>query len=317
MKTVYKSEIKESLLKAGVGVGQVIFVYSDLGKIGKVAEVKSRNEFCQIYFDSIFEILGPEGTLVVPSYTTQIARFDLDFIHEETPSLMGLFSEFVRHHPDGIRSLHPINSVCAVGKYAGFICSNNGTNNYGWDSPFHRMLLKKAKILCVGLESGYVVGIAHHLEAAYNLPYVYNKLLKWTPIVNGVRDQRLYFATVRHLELDVVYDLTVFVKHMRKLGGVSSAELGDSWVHLADYEQVFLEGAKLLGDNPYLFLSHPPTFTYGKVPFDGPSASLDGIAAKDDGEKISTLNWQGYYLGYKYAGGDEDELGGERTGKSI
>ena len=159
MKTVDKSEIRESLLKAGVGVGQVVFVYSDLGKIGKVSEVKSRDEFCQVYFDCIFEILGSEGTLVVPSYTTQIARFDLDFIHEETPSLMGLFSEFVRHHPDGIRSLHPINSVCAVGKYGGFICSNNGTNNYGWDSPFHRMLLKKAKILCLGLESGYVVGV--------------------------------------------------------------------------------------------------------------------------------------------------------------
>lgn len=317
MKTVSKNEIKKALFKVGVRVGQVIFVYSDLGKIGKVAEVRSRDEFCQAYFESILEILGPEGTLVVPTYTTQIARFDLEFVHEETPSLMGLFSEFVRHRPGSIRSLHPINSVCAVGKYKEFICSNNGTNNYGWDSPFHRMLLKQAKILCIGLESGYVVGIAHHLEAAYDLPYVYNKLLKWSPVVNGIRDQRVYFATVRHLELDIDYDLTAFVRHIRKLGGVSSAELGESWVHLADYEQVFLEGARLLSENPYLFLKFPPTFTYGKVPFDGPSASLDGIAAKDDGEKVRTLNWQGFYLRHKYAGGDEDELVGERTGKSL
>ncbi len=317
MKTVYKNEIKNALLNAGVRVGQVLFVYSDLGKIGKVAEVKSRDDFCLAYFQSILEILGSEGTLVVPTYTTQIARFDLEFVHEETPSLMGIFSEFVRHRPDSIRSLHPINSVCAVGKHKEFICSNNGTNNFGWDSPFHRMLLKKAKILCIGLESGYVVGIAHHLEAAYNLPYVYNKLLKWSPVVNGIRDRRMYFATVRHLELDIDYDLSAFVRHARRLGGVSSVELGDSWVHFSDYEQVFVEGAKLLSENPFLFLKHPPKFTYGKVPFDGPSASVDGIAADDDGEKVRAMNWQGYYLRPKYAGGDEDELGGERTDGSA
>ena len=309
METISKEDIKKALTAVGLDRGQVVFTYSDLSKPGRVENVQSRDEFCQVYLDSILKIIGSEGTLVVPTYTTQVARFDIEFVWEETPTPMGVFSEFVRCHPESLRSVHPINSVCAIGADKEFICSNNGTNNFGWASPFQRMLLKKAKILTIGLESGYVVGIAHHLEAACCLPYVYNKLLKWSPIVNGEKDTRQYFATLRYLDLDVKYDLTAWVKHMRRLGGVNSVRLGGSWVHFSDYERVFTEGAKMLKDNPYCFLKTKPNFKYGQIPFDGPTAQRDDIAGEGDINKVHSMNWTGYYLmSQGYAGGDEDDL---------
>jgi len=296
METIAKNEIIKALKAAGVRSGQVIYLQSDLRGPGKIEGVKTREEFCGAYFESIFELIGKEGTLVVPTYTTQVARFDIDFVWEETPSLMGIFSEFVRRHPQSLRSVHPTKSLCAIGRDKEFICGDNGTNAYGWHSPFHRMLIKKAKILTIGLVSGYVVGIAHHLEAAYCLPYVYNKLLKWSPIISGKRDKKPYFATVRYLNLDVEYDLTAWVKHMRELGGVKSARLGGGKVHMADYEQVFTEGSKLLKENPYYFLKQPPDFKYGIIPFDGPTAQKDDIASNDDMAKLKSMNWKGYYL---------------------
>ena len=34
--------------------------------------------------------------MVVPTFTTQIARFDMNFIWEETPSVLGTFAEYIR-----------------------------------------------------------------------------------------------------------------------------------------------------------------------------------------------------------------------------
>lgn len=296
METITKEGIIKALKSVGVRRGQIIYLQSSLYSLGKIEGIKTREEFCKIYYESIFELIGKEGTLVVPTYTTQVARFDIDFIWEETPSLMGTFSEYIRCHPESLRSMHPLKSVTAIGKNKAFICKDNGTSDYGWDSPFHRMLIKKSKILTMGLPSIYVVGIAHHLEAACCLPYVYNKLLKWSPVIYGKRDKKLYFATVRYLDLNIEYDLTLWVKHLRRLGGIKSTKLGGGKIYLSDYEQVFTEGSKKIKENPCYFLKQPPNFKYGKIPFDGPTARKDNVASKSDMAKLKAMNWKGYYL---------------------
>lgn len=310
MKLITKDSIKSTLRKLGVKQGDTIYLQSDLSRPGVLQGVKNRNDFCRVYLDAIFERIGRDGTLVVPTYTTQVARFDLDFIWEETPSLMGLFSEFVRVHPQSLRSIHPIKSVCAIGRRKEEICANNSPNDYGVNSPFHRILNIEAKALVIGLESGYAIGSAHHLEAACCLPYVYNKLLKWKPIINGVEDKRHYIASSRFLDLNVPgYDLTEWARRMRQKKIIKSFPLGDSFVHVADYSTVFMETSLLLEEKPFFMLKEEPKFTYGKVPFDGPTAGRDGIAGKLDEEKLQSINWQGFYLGTDhYIGGDDADL---------
>ncbi len=305
MRYIIREEITRALLDVGLKRGQTVYIQADLRMPGMLREARTKEAFCGIYLQCVQDIIGPTGTVVVPTYTTQVARFDIDFVWETTPSLMGIFSEHVRTHPESLRSLHPLNSVAALGERGRLICAANGTNDYGFDSPFQRMLQSQAKILAIGLESGYAVGIAHHLEAACCLPYVYNKLLKWAPIVDGVRDTRLYTATVRHLGLEVRYDLSRWVRHMRSLGQVKSAPLGQAFAHLADYGQTFLEGAAMLRDDPFYFLAKPPKFTYGVVPFDGPTCGRDGLSQEDQVQQLEQMNWSGFYLVDKgFAGGD-------------
>ena len=309
MIVINHSDIVQCLRKVGVAEGQTIYVYSDLCVPGMIKGMRSKEAFCQTYLDALFEVLTMSGTVVVPTFTTQVARFDMDFILEETPSLTGLFSEYIRCHPDSLRSVHPLNSVCAIGKEKEYICSNNGLSDFGWDSPFQRMHQKNAKIISIGLESGYVVGIAHYLEVQCGLPYVYNKLLKWIPIVNGSSVNKMYFSSRRYLDIVAGgYDLTKFVKHMREIGEIVSVRLGGGWVHLADFEKVFLEGTKMLREDPYFLLKKVPEFIYGKLPFDGPTGEREDLDCKNATEPTS-FNWDGYYLLNKYyAGGDDHEL---------
>jgi aminoglycoside 3-N-acetyltransferase len=299
--------IRASFAEVGVGEGDVVFVYSDLSRIGPVAGTTSKESLCEAYLAALRSEIGETGTVVVPTYTPQVARYDQPFVLEETPTLMGVFPEYLRQRSDSMRSIHPINSVAAIGARKEEISEDNGTSNFGVDSPFDRLLQLEAKIVTIGVESGYVVGIAHHLECACALPYVYNKLLKWHPIVRGKEDERTFTATLRYLDLDVTYDLTAMVKHMRGKGGVHSARLGRGWVHCAKYKEVFEEGARLLRDNPYLFLRSHPTFTYGKLPFDGPTAGRDEVSRRG-GEGVKK-NSEGFYLmSRRYAGGDEGDL---------
>lgn len=300
-----RDDIKRAFIGAGLRRGQVIYVQSDLTTPGRLEGCRRREDFCAAYFDAVFEVIGPEGTLVVPTYSTQVARFDIDFVLEETPSLMGIFSEYVRQKKGSVRSPHPLHSLTAFGARKDAICRDVGCGNFGFDSPFWKLLEEKAKILAIGLDSGYAVGIAHFVETVCGLPYVYNKLLKWAPTIRGKKDPRPYYASVRYLDLDIEHDLGPWAAHIKKMDGLKVASLGAAKVYMADYETVFNEGVKLLRQNPYFLLKNPPVFQYGKIPFDGPTAQQDNIAAADDQEKLKKINWLGYYtLSRPKAGGD-------------
>lgn len=306
--------IVDALKSSGLKEGDTLYLYTDLRTPGAIKSVKDQNEFCEIYYTAILSILGDSGTLVVPTYTTQVARYDIDFFLEETPSLMGLFTEYIRMLPESIRSIHPIHSLCAVGKNAEYICTNNGLNDFGWDSPFYKMLIlssaNSVKIGSIGLGSGYAVGIGHFLEGMCDLPYVYNKRLKWRPYVNGVQCSEYYISSVRYLNLNVEYSNTRLVKKCRELGFVKSCKLGRSWVHISDYNSVFHEAAKQLRRDSDYLLAEPIEYSYGVMPFDGPTASKDDIASSKKINKSSeVINWAGFYItGQTYIGGDEEDL---------
>ncbi|MEF2144826.1 MAG: AAC(3) family N-acetyltransferase [Desulfovibrionaceae bacterium] len=304
MRVVDPQSIADGLRAVGLGPGDVVFVYSDLRPIGPLKGANSRDAFCRVYLEAFQTVIGASGTLVVPTYTTQVARYDADFIWEETPAITGLFSEYVRQLPESLRSLHPLNSVCALGAKQEYLCSDNGPSEFGYDSPFQRLLHLGAKIVALGLESGYAVGIAHHLEVACCLPYVYNKLLKWKTVVNGKPLDRLFFASRRHLQLEVRYDLSRLAAACRARGLLQSARLGGHWVHGAPYDKVFAVGTELLRDDPFALLRKPPVFTYGEIPFDGPTGGRE--ANRDTPvESPGTQAVLGHYLTVRSKVGDD------------
>ena len=297
MRFVTIAGIRDALAAAGLERGQVVFAYTDLRTVGMVEGAGDRDAFCAAYLGAIMDVLGPEGTLVVPTYTTQVARFDIDFVLEETPTPMGLFPEYVRTRPGAVRSVHPLLSLTAYGADAARICSDNGTSAYGPDSPFARLLECGARTLVIGLDRYYAIGGVHHLEAACQLPYCYNKLLKWQPVVGGQRLSRRYFATVRYPEfMGIPYDFNRLADALDAAGGIRRAPLGRSEVFAADYRHAFETGMRRLRDDPWLLLGEPPPFVYGKVPFDGPTAGHDRVAGQGDADRLSTMNWLGYYL---------------------
>ncbi|MGI9232255.1 MAG: aminoglycoside N(3)-acetyltransferase [Woeseiaceae bacterium] len=160
---------QESLIQdlSGLGVvaGSAVMVHSSLGQIGwtvggPVTVIRA-----------LLEVLGPDGTLVMPAESPSISdpddwndeRVRVEW-HEEirehlpvfdpltTPTTMGAIPEAFRTYPGTIRSNHPLTSVCANGALASEItrehalafCEGRGT-------PFEKLYDLDAETLLLGV----------------------------------------------------------------------------------------------------------------------------------------------------------------------
>lgn len=281
-----RSDIENSFMEAGLKPGDVVYVLTDLRKPGLPAGVGSREELCRCYFDSLMSVVGATGTVVVPTFTPYVLRYDLDFDLNLSPAANGIFSEFIRTHPESIRSRHPLCSFSAVGKRAEEICSNTSRHSYGLNTPFDRLLHLDAKILALGLSSAWAMGTPHHLEVMNCAPYNYTKVLYKSVFCKGVSDGLQYFVTAAYRSISFTYDFTRWTKLTRETGSLQTRTLGKHFVHLSSYRTNFAIASRGLVNNPYFFLAEPVGFTMDILPADLPTVS-EAMPENLDGTVIS------------------------------
>ena len=276
-------DLTQALHECGLTRGDTVFVHSRLFALG-LLEGCGGEQNTQGFLTVLRSVVGEEGTIVVPTYTTYTARYGIPFHLESSPGRTGALAELVRLSPGSVRSLHPISSVGALGGRANEICDNLPPLDYGCDSAFHRMVSIGAIALIAGMP---VLGddpmeIAstswhHYLEAVCGLPYMYNKLLDVEVYAGGKRIDRPFFASVRYVHIDVRRDWRRLHRRLIERGSLRSARVGAGWVHAVSAADYCSEGLELLKEDPFGFLLRRPSFPRGQVPFDGPTAGRDGV----------------------------------------
>lgn len=274
----YSSEdMARALLESGLKRGDLILVSTNLLGLGRMTDARSAEEALQLLLRALFRIIGEEeGTLVVHTYTTQVGRYGVPFVLEETECVNGAFCEYVRSYPGSMRSLHPIYSFAGLGQLKKEICEDNSSSNYGLDSPLDRMLKRDVQIVTLGIDYFKSVYV-HHMETLYGVPYLYNKLLDVEVYAEGKKVEKPFFSSVRYLDYPLSFSWNRLKKALEKRGCVSSVPLGAgqvSRVPAKEYCQAVLE---LLKEDPYALLEKPPPFVKGSIPFDGITAHRDGV----------------------------------------
>jgi aminoglycoside 3-N-acetyltransferase len=172
--------IKEDLIRqfreCGVAEGQTIFVHTSLKSLGFVvggAETLIR---------ALLEIVGEEGTLMMPSQTWKnldpstgvhweepeewwpiIRAYWPAYDKEITPAIdMGVVAEMFRKWPGAKRTNHPARSIAAVGKHAEYITKEHDLSNiFGEGSPVDKLYELDGHILLIGV--GYEKNTSLHL----------------------------------------------------------------------------------------------------------------------------------------------------------
>ena len=92
-------KIKKKYISLGLKKSQNLYITADFGKIIERNLLKS--EVIEDHFKAIKEIIGIDGTIIVPTATLNLCKTDKIFDPKKTPSFnMGSLSEFARKFPN-------------------------------------------------------------------------------------------------------------------------------------------------------------------------------------------------------------------------
>jgi aminoglycoside 3-N-acetyltransferase len=201
-----KEDLVRQFKLCGLAPGQTIFVHTSLKSLGYVVGG------AETLISALLEIVGEEGTLMMPSQTWKnldpstgvhwevppewwpIIRehwpaYDKDI----TPAIgMGVVAEMFRKWPGAKRTDHPARSIAAVGKYADYITQEHDLSNiFGKHSPVDKCYELDGFILLIGV--GYDKNTSLHLaetRANFSSKRFVNE--SSSIMVNGIREWVTY-----------------------------------------------------------------------------------------------------------------------------
>lgn len=172
----------------GVGQGAVVFAHISLNGMNLAFP------FSEV-LPLLREMVGPQGTLLFPSTHLRgraepLLRQGLTFDARRSITTMGVIAELARRLPGAVRSLHPTNSVAALGPLAQALTATHSHSIYpcGAESPYYKITAHAGRIVGLGVSTSsltFVHCVEDILQAAFPVE---------------TRGPRVYTATVRDME---------------------------------------------------------------------------------------------------------------------
>lgn len=162
-------DLYEILERLQIGRGDVLCVHSQIFSFGR--PLVSKENFLKIIISVLKKTVGENGILIMPAFSYSFCRNEV-FDVRNTPSTVGLLSEYFRKSDGVIRSLHPIFSFSVWGnRKEEYI--DIGPDAFGLDSIYGKMLRDNGKILMFGANKGYT--FYHLAEEHVNVRHRYFK----------------------------------------------------------------------------------------------------------------------------------------------
>lgn len=275
MQSFTAEELKQGLRSLGIVEGDLILLHSDLMTLGFPFHTQTREDILKFYWDTFQKVLGSSGTLAVPAYFYEYARYGESFDTESSPvsKSLGAFSAYVCLLPGRVRSCNPLQSIAAIGPKAAEICGGDSLSGYGVNSPWHRFRQLGGKLVFLGVDFE-VMTYVHYIEQLVGVPHLYFKIFTQPVYRQGTPLSGHPVSAVRYLDYEIVYHLKPFEKLLFQKGLAKSVKVGRGNILLVEAETAFQEGVKCLEKNLYFFLKNPPKFMPGKIPYDGSTGQL-------------------------------------------
>lgn len=168
---MHTNAIRKSLAVAGVRSGDTLMIHGDAIVAAQLTSITDKERLKALYYE-ILNYLGDSGTLVVPTFTYSFAK-SKSYNVQESPSLIGKFSEEFRLQFPEYRSRQPIFSVTAVGKYQKEFQEVSLDDCFGKKSCFDLLYELNAKLMNLGCDLGLT--FTHYVEQCVGVKYRYFK----------------------------------------------------------------------------------------------------------------------------------------------
>ncbi|MBU2884058.1 AAC(3) family N-acetyltransferase [Psychrosphaera sp. B3R10] len=253
------NDLVTSYQACGVKAGQVVYLTGNFGRLGVSLDV-SKVELFERHLQALWQILGEQGTIVVPTHSASICNTDQIFDLALTKSEMGPFSEYVRLLEGSVRSFHPFFSRTAIGAKAEYICGHNSRHSYGGHTPFSRMLELDALFISVGIEPRQIVSLVHQCELEMGVPYRYNKEFMHQVIRDGRVTVEPFYHLVTYLDCDIVRDKNIKIfEHFKQQHKLHQVSMGKGTCWAFNMKSFYQSTTELMSQDIYSWLQTPPT----------------------------------------------------------
>jgi aminopeptidase-like protein/aminoglycoside N3'-acetyltransferase len=236
------AQLIQSLRSVGVRLGDTVFVQVSLDQLGLARDL-APDERGRIVVDALRQAVGPDGTVLMPTYTFSFCRQELYDV-QATVTRGGPWSrspevlEYLRRVPDAHRSRDPIHSVTGLGPEAQALVSGLAPTCFGPGSIFDRLRAAGARICLLGLPLEEAT-FRHHVEEMVGVPYRFRKLFTGQIRDRGVvrREGWLYYVRILAPNADPDTDR---LERLARDGGVCrAAPLGAGEVLAVDCPEFY------------------------------------------------------------------------------
>jgi aminoglycoside 3-N-acetyltransferase len=167
-----QTRLVSDLRRLGVTSGDCVLVRAATRQWeGQVLGTPARD----VLRNACLEVVGPDGTLVGLTFTTQIPiwrRKNAAPFDENSSTNAGGFAKSMLEHPHRRRSRHPTNSFCAIGAGADTIVMDHGPDMTAF-APIGKLAALDGKMLvvgCVGSSPGF--STVHFAQEALGLTFL-------------------------------------------------------------------------------------------------------------------------------------------------
>jgi aminoglycoside 3-N-acetyltransferase len=248
------ADISDAMRSFGFRRGDVVVMHSDLARFGVPEGSLDRQAICRGIVNATLDAIGEEGTLVVPTFSYSFGRdkkekvFDLD----NTPSVCGALTEYVRAMPSAARSREPMLSVAALGAQASALTANVSNVCLGAGSVWERLHAAQAKICNLNLDPGST--FIHYLECLAKVPYRSDIRMDGHCIADGQRVAYHVVYSGRDLDDPATASSRARYFEIAYAKGIARRALvGRGFLAATSFEDTASLVNRLLHDDPWFF----------------------------------------------------------------
>lgn len=218
--------------------GDTIYLVSDILELVKKAKLNGEMFDRGAFLDSIMDVLGEEGTLMIPTFNWGFCR-GVAFDYNHTRGTTGALGIYALTDDQYTRTKHPIYSFAVRGKHAKRLFALDPPNSFGKGSIFDFMHKSNAKALVIGLPPMRGLTFLHHAEQVVGVPFRYEKEFTADYIdKEGNTSKKTYSMYVRDLEMDAVEHTAPFDDILIKLGVCQTEVINGIPFHVIELKEV-------------------------------------------------------------------------------
>lgn len=244
-------DLIDTFLRLDIKKGDILCVHTELFNFG--IPLLPKNEFLQTILDSFFEVIGKEGTLIMPTFTYSFCKNEV-YDKLDSKCTVGILNEFFRKQEGVKRTNDPIFSFAIKGAKEDLLLYKEQKSCFDESCIYNILKNNNGKIVLFGTQLlGYT--FTHFIEEQARVPYRYFKPFKGDIVYenNNKKTCNINYY-VRDLQKKSEISILKQIALLKNSNNFRLEKIGNAEIVSINCRSYFDETMEALKQDPYCLL---------------------------------------------------------------